>query len=62
MRPTIGTVYACICRTTAEANLALTMEAERDGTTIGPIEPILDDTESYIVGGMAKVTGYARRN
>ena len=62
MRPTIGTVYACICRTTAEANLALTMEAERDGATITPVELILDDTETYVVGGMARVTGYARRN
>ena len=54
----IGTVYACMCRTTAEANQAITMEAERDGATITPIELIYDDDEeTHIVGAMATVTG-----
>jgi len=60
-KPAIGTVYAAICRTTAEANASIAMEAEMDGCTIDSIELIYDDTETFLVGGMAKVTGYVRR-
>jgi hypothetical protein len=58
----IGTVYACMCRTTAEANQAITTEAERDGATITPIELIYGDDDETIVGAMATVTGHLRSN
>lgn len=60
-KPAIGALYAAICRTTAEANVTIAMEAQQDGCAIGSIELIYDDTETYVVGGMAKVTGYVRR-
>lgn len=60
-KPPVGTVYATICRTTAEANFSIAAEAERDGAIIGEIEMIYDETEAFLVGGMAKVTGYARK-
>lgn len=61
IKPPIGTVYAAICRTTAEANFSIAAEAERDGAIIGEIELVYDDTETFLIGGMARVTGYVRK-